>query len=156
MSFIPKKEKILLERFMNAEEIRKSKRMQHYLIEKEKVNFRYSSERVGEEIMRLEKSLQEISKIREKRSLIKQIQKTSIKLNQSAVIKEKVRNQIITQEEKLNRIPRKESPIIQESTSNSIELPSLSTSHKYSSLSPKKQSNFLSPTFLRKVLRPNH
>ena len=55
MSFIPKKEKILLERFMNAEEIRKSKRMQHYLIEKEKVNFRYSSERVGEEIMRLEK-----------------------------------------------------------------------------------------------------
>ena len=67
MSFIPKKEKILIERFMNAEEIRKSKRMQHFLIEKGKVNLRFSSEKVGEEIMRLEKSLYEISKIREKR-----------------------------------------------------------------------------------------
>lgn len=155
MSIIPKREKILFERFMNAEEIRKSKRMQHFLIEKGQINARDSLERAGEDIVRLEKSLREISKIREKRNLLKEIEKTSIKINQSLVLKKKVRNQILEQEEKLNRITRKESPIIQESISNNNELPSLSNSKKFSLSTPKKSSDFLSPTYLKKILRIN-
>lgn len=155
MSIIPKREKILFERFMNAEEIRKSKRMQHFLIEKGQINARDSLERAGEDIVRLEKSLREISKIREKRNLLKEIEKTSIKINQSLVLKKKVRNQILEQEEKLNRITRKGSPIIQESISNNNELPSLSNSKKFSLSTPKKSSDFLSPTYLKKILRIN-
>ena len=155
MSIIPKRERILFQKFMNAEEVRKSKRMQHFLIEKGQVNVRDSLERAGEDIMRLEKSLREISKIREKRNLIKEIHKTYIKMNQSVVLKNKVRHQISEQEEKLNRISRKASPIGQQSISNITELPSLSSAKKFSLSSPKKNSDFLSPTYLKKILRVN-
>ena len=136
MDFIPRKEKVLISKYLNAQNIRSSIRTGHFLREVNKVNVRESLEKASERISVLEKSLRDIWEIREKKARLKQAFETSIKLQRSMIIKEQVKRSAILQEKKLSGSYLKDKLFLNGSISPSHVLPSLSNQKITASKTP--------------------
>lgn len=150
MAFMQKKEKILIDKYLNADKIRKSIKFDHYLRERSKVNIRDSLEQAGERIFRLEKSLRDIWNIREKRKNLKEMFQANVKLEYSMKIKEEVKKNVLAQQQKLSGKFLKGRLYKNESLSPKVKLPSLSSLLPSNSHSPvKKKKTFNSVKFLR-------
>lgn len=150
MAFIQKKERILIDRLLNADNIRKSIKYNHYLRERSKVNVRESLEQAGERIFRLEKSLRDIWSIREKRKRLKDMFEANTKLEHSMKMREEVKKSAFVQQQKLSGTYLKKNLYTNESLSPTGALPSLSSLAPSNSHSPvKKKKTFNSIKLLK-------
>ena len=161
MSFIPSREKIMMDRFIKAEEVRKIKKTCHLSKGTNGSNIRIKLEIASERVRSLENSLKAISGIREKRRYLKELYDSSEKLNKSLLLKEKIKKCIHNQELKLNhsQTPKKDTSFILPNikkicpSNESVNVKNLISSVKGKSKTPETLRNsfkFLSPKIMKK------
>jgi hypothetical protein len=101
MSFFNAKEKVLMDKFIKAEEIRKEKFFSRRYLKFNAKDLRGELKKAGERIYSLERSIMEINTIRQKKGILKELQKSNEKSLQFEFLRENVLNSIKQQEAKL-------------------------------------------------------
>ena len=149
---MPAREKLVIDKFMNAESVRKFKNEGHVMIRNGNTDVRIKIVKASEKVHLLEESLRKISNIREKRKSLKDAMINSEKLHYSRIIRERVRQSAFEQDSKLshNSTIKREIDLI---------LPNIKKSNKSSesmnplSLSPPSKTPSKTPEIIRKNIK---
>lgn len=149
MDFIPRKEKIVISKYLNAQNIRSSIKTGHILREMNKVNVRESIKQASERISVLEKSLRDIWEIRERKAKLKQAFETNNKLQNSLIKRQRVKKNAYLQGKKLSGNYLKEKLYLNGSISPVHVLPSISSKKIGNSSSQSQRKNFYSVGHLK-------
>lgn len=104
---VTNKEKLILKKFISAEDVRKSKFLLKKQLEKQKIVTPLKLQIGTKRINDLESQLVQEMTIREKRNQAKSVQDRSSKLYNSIVLHHKVVKQLLEQESKIIRKPKK-------------------------------------------------
>lgn len=90
MSFIPGKEKLMMEKFLKAEEVRKIKKVSHIILDNPGECIREKLEKASIRMRSLEKTLKDISAVRLRRKYLRKVHDSFEKKYQHILLKEKV------------------------------------------------------------------